>query len=328
MAVLPRRRRIRLPITLSVSLMTVNVVLMVCWIVLLARLNYWSFLTIGTVLFSLALVGLGVYLFVTLKEIQLNQRQANFVDSVTHELKSPIASIRLYLETMQIREVTEEQRQSFLATMARDLNRLEHLIEHLLEIGRLDAIVPDGPLLDIPLEPILRESAAAACKHYQRPLDCVRFDLEPCVVKGGQLALEMIFNNLIDNAIKYGGEQPLVEVEARAGRGKVVVRVADNGRGVPVDLRKKIFGLFFRGGDELKRTTKGTGLGLFIVHTLVKKLRGKISVHGRTDPPGAVFEVSLPGRAVGAVEPRRHSEPALETILDAASQGLRSSAAP
>lgn len=293
--------------------MTVNVVLMVCWIVLLARLNYWSFLTIGTVLFSLILVGLGVYLFVTLKEIQLNQRQANFVDSVTHELKSPIASVKLYLETLQLRPVTEEQRRSFLEYMSRDMDRLEHLIEHLLEIGRLDAIVPDGKLLDIPLEPILRESAAAACKLHRRPLECVRFNVAPCVVRGGQLALEMIFNNLIDNAIKYGGEQPEVDVHMAAGRGRVVVRVADNGRGVPPDIRKKIFGLFYRGGDELKRSTKGTGLGLFIVHTLVRKLRGKIAVHDRGKARGAIFEVTLPGKGLELPARVNVPSPALET---------------
>lgn len=287
--------------------MVVNLVLMICWIVLLARLNYWSFLTIGTFLFSLILVGLGVYLFVTLKEIQLNQRQANFVDAVTHELKSPIASVKLYLETMQMRPVSDEQRRSFLEYMSRDLDRLEHLINHLLEIGQLDAIVPEGKLLDFSLEPILRESAHAACKHYHRPIDCVHFDIEPCVVKGGQLALEMIFNNLLDNAIKYGGEQPEVNVEVRPQRGgKVSVRVADNGAGVPQEIRKKIFGLFYRGGDELKRKTKGTGLGLFIAHTLVRKLRGKIAVLDPGRPAGAIFEVILPGQLIATTAALPH----------------------
>ena len=100
---LRKRRSFRWPITLSVVLMTLNVALMVCWIVMLAHLNSYAALTIGTVVFALILVGLTFYLILTIKEIRLNRRQANFVDSVTHELKSPIASLQLYLETLQMR---------------------------------------------------------------------------------------------------------------------------------------------------------------------------------------------------------------------------------
>src|SRR5213593_2784233 len=110
---LHKRRTLHLPITLSVLLMVLNVVLMVCWIVLLANINAWSALTIGTVVFALILVVSGFYLFLTIKEVRLNQRQANFVDSVTHELKTPIASLRLYLDTLRMRHIDPRQQEEF-----------------------------------------------------------------------------------------------------------------------------------------------------------------------------------------------------------------------
>lgn len=295
---IPRSRsNLSFPITLSVTLIALNVVLMVGWIVLLAQLYWWSALTIGTVLFVLVLVGLVLYLILTIKEIRLNQRQANFVDSVTHELKSPIASLKLYLQTLQLRSVSDPQRESFYRFMDEDLGRLDRLINQLLEVGRLDAVVTETAQGDVLMEPLLVECAKAACMQHNQPAARVRFQIAPTVVIGGQLALEMIFRNLIDNAIKYAGDDPQVEVQVELkGPNRVVTRVIDNGAGVPDEVKKKIFGLFYRGGTELTRKKKGTGLGLYIVQTLVRKMKGKVSVHGRGKLPGSVFEVELPGR--------------------------------
>jgi signal transduction histidine kinase len=109
----------------------------------------------------------------------------------------------------------------------------------------------------------------------------------------------MVFVNLLDNAAKYGAKEPLVHVQASVHRGKrVVIRISDNGKGVNFDLRRKIFKRFYRGGSELERTTKGTGLGLYIVKSLINKMKGKIHTHGRGPLGGATFEVDLPGRAL------------------------------
>jgi two-component system phosphate regulon sensor histidine kinase PhoR len=301
------RRGIRLPVTLSVLLITVNVILMICWIVLLARAGDLGMLTIGTLLFALVLAGLALYLYLTIREIQLNQRQANFVDSVTHELKSPLASLKLYLETLQLRPLESQRRASIYDSMLQDVERLEHLIDQLLEIGRLDAIATDLPPEDVPLLELLDRCAEAASSHQRVNRDVVVVRGASATVHGSRLALEMVFRNLIDNAIKYGGENPQVEVDVAAyGANQVLVKVSDNGPGVPPELRKRIFGLFFRGGNELKRTTKGTGVGLYIVHTLVHKMKGWVGVHDRRTGNGAVFEVLLPGRAAkeAAVVPR------------------------
>ncbi|MBX3448301.1 MAG: HAMP domain-containing histidine kinase [Planctomycetaceae bacterium] len=292
------RTSLHLPITLSVVLIVLNTTLMVSWIVLLAQSTLWGTLVVGIVVFAMILAGLSFYMILMIKEVRLNQRQANFVDSVTHELKSPIATLKLYLQTLEMRELSAERRGEFYRTMSRELERLDHLITQLLEVGRLDAIGEEEDAEDLPLEPILRSCAAAACAYHQVEFDeIVEFDLKPAWVRSRGLVLELIFRNLLDNAIKYGGEPPRVQVQVTSGdRGHVSIRVIDNGAGVPPELRKRIFGLFFRGGTELTRRRKGTGLGLYIAHTLVRKLKGRISVHDRTDGPGSVFEVDLPGR--------------------------------
>jgi signal transduction histidine kinase len=292
------RTRLRLPITLSVVLMALNVTLMICWIVLLARQTGWGALIIGVVVFTVILVGLSFYLFLIIKEVRLNQRQANFVDSVTHELKSPIASLKLYLETLEMRTVTEEKRSQFYHVMGEELDRLDHLITQLLEVGRLDAIGAQSVPEDIPLEAMLRKCGTAACAHHKRDeLVTVAYDLQPAVIHARPLVVETVFRNLMDNAIKYAGDPPRVEVQVRVtDRGRVVTRISDNGDGVPPELRKRIFTLFFRAGSELTRRQKGTGLGLYIVHTLVRQMKGRVSVHDRPDQPGSVFEVDLPLR--------------------------------
>ena len=293
-----KRRTLHWPITLSAALMVLNVTLMVCWIVLFAQLNSFGALTIGTIAFALVLVGLSFYLFLTIKEIQLNRRQANFVDSVTHELKTPLASIRLYLETLQLRELDEERRSEFYEVMQRQLVRLDTLISHLLEIGRLDAIGHDSEAEDIELEPLLRRCAQAACdRHKCQHEDVFEFDLQKATIHARPIVLEMIFGNLLDNAIKYGSRQPEVQVTVSTrSRGRIVTRIADNGEGVAPELKKKIFRIFFRGGEELTREQTGTGLGLYIVRTLVHTLKGRIRVQDRGDQPGSIFEVELPGR--------------------------------
>lgn len=298
---LPYRRRgstLHLPIWTSVVLLTINIALLVIWIVLWVLEERQGALAIGILAFAMSLAGIGFYLFLTIKEIRLNRRQANFVDSVTHELKTPIASLRLYLETLQMRKVGETQQAEFYAVMESELQRLDRLINQLLEVGRLDAVGQDTDPEEVELEPLLRRCAASACAHHKVEIDDVfTFDIEPATINSRRILLEMIFGNLLDNAVKYGDQQPKVSVEVSVNRGKVVTRVKDNGTGVAPEARGKIFKLFYRGGDELHRTQKGTGLGLYIVRTLVHLLKGRVSVRGRGAIPGSVFEIELPGKA-------------------------------
>ena len=183
--------------------------------------------------------------------------------------------------------------------METELGRLDQLINHLLEVARLDAIGQESEPEDIALEPLLRKCAELACVHHKRSIDEVfTFSFQPAVIKGRRPVLEMIFRNLLDNAVKYGADAPAVEVQVQVkSRGRVVTRISDNGQGVEPEIRKKIFRMFYRGGSELERTQKGTGLGLYIVRTLTHLLKGHVSVHNRVGGQGSIFEVDLPGRA-------------------------------
>ena len=295
-----KRRTLTLPITLSVVLITLNVGLMITWIVMLAQLYYYATLATGVVLFVLILIGLSLYLVLSIQSVRLHQQQVNFVDSVTHELKSPIAALQLYLETMQMRSVTDEQRKEFYGVMKTELQRLDHLISQLLEVGRLDALGQETVPEDIPMEELLRRAAELACAQHKCDFANVfTFDCEPAIVNARRMVLEIVFGNLLDNAIKYGGESPKVDVRLRVkDRSRVLIDVADNGLGISADARKRIFQMFYRGGNELERRKKGTGLGLYITRTLIHILKGKISVHDREGESGSVFTVELQGKAL------------------------------
>ena len=315
------RRSLRLPITLGIVMIVLLVVLTVGWVLLLAvglggttewgvKALYWTLLPVGTTFLVLVLVGVIIYLALSIKAINLNRRQSNFIDSVTHELKSPIASLKLYLQTLNRRQVSQEQRSDFYRSMLEDIERLDDLTNHLLDAARLETIPADGDLEDVELAALLGDCAETVCLRYRASPHCVHLDVEPCVVRARRVDLNMIFRNLIDNAVKYAGSEPHVEITVRLDEdGRAVTRVGDNGPGIPKKLRRKIFGRFVRLGLELERQKPGTGLGLHIVRTLVGRLRGRVRVHDPEQGMGTVFEVRLPaGRPVGGQAHAEHSE--------------------
>ena len=296
-----RRRSLGWPITLGVVTLLLLVAITVWWIVMTAAQERYGSLALGVTFLGLVIVGVVLYLLISIKEINLNKRQSNFIDSVTHELKSPIASLKLYLQTLRRRQVSEQQQADFYRFMLDDIERLDNLINHMLDVARVEQAPAkdDATIVDVDMAAVLRNCAATACQRHRVSPETVTLDLRPAVVRGRELDVDMIFRNLIDNAIKYGGaaDRPAqVEVEMWPdGRGRVIIRIADNGPGIPLKLRRKIFGRFVRLGSELEREKTGTGLGLFIVRTLVRRLKGKIYVQGRGGKPGTVFEVDLPG---------------------------------
>ena len=296
------------PITLGVVMIVLLVALTVGWIGVTAlqfqatnRGVYVAILAVGTIFLVLVLAGVVAYLLLSIKAINLNQRQSNFIDSVTHELKSPIASLKLYLQTLDRRKLSDEQRADFHRFMLEDLQRLDHTIDHMLDAARLDHRPQESEVEDVDLSEILRKCVRLVGQHYRFSDDAINLNLQAAIVTARPIDLEMVFRNLIDNAIKYSGDNPKVEIESRlVGQEKVVVLVKDSGPGIPLNFRRKIFGRFYRLGNELEREQTGTGLGLFIVRTLVRRMRGRVSVRGRLHQPGTVFEVELPGRAAPA----------------------------
>jgi signal transduction histidine kinase len=218
---------------------------------------------------------------------------------VTHELKSPIASLKLYLQTLSRRNVDERQQADFYRFMLDDVDRLDNLINHLLDAARLDQQPVESEVADVPLAEMLQSCAETVAARYHLSPDTIHLRLTPSIVRGRPIDLEMIFRNLIDNAVKYSGTTPAIEVESQLrGPATVVTKVIDNGRGIPPGLRRKIFGRFVRLGSELERSQTGTGLGLFIVRNLVSRLKGRVVVRDRDGQPGTVFEVQLPGRRI------------------------------
>jgi two-component system, OmpR family, phosphate regulon sensor histidine kinase PhoR len=303
------RRSLKLPITLGVVMIVLVVVLTVGW-VLITVVNatrpgnqagvYWALLSVGATISAFILVGVVIYLILSIKAVNLSQRQSNFIDSVTHELKSPIASLKLCLQTLNRRQLTPEEQQGFHKYMLEDIERLDTLINHLLDAARLDRSADPEEYEDVPLADILRRIADEVCLRYQVAPETVELALLPCYVRARPMDVEVIFRNLVDNAVKYGDDhEPRVQVTmSMESPGRVLVQVTDNGKGIPAKLRRKIFGRFVRLGSELEREKPGTGLGLYIVRTLVSRLEGKVRVHDLGQQTGTTFEVSLPGRAI------------------------------
>jgi signal transduction histidine kinase len=305
-----KRSSLTWPIILLAVLLALIVALLVIWIIAQARVEQWALLTVGTIFFTLILIGVVVYFIWTIKEFRLNRRQANFIDSVTHELKSPIASIKLCLQTLDLRKVDPEQQREFYRFMLDDIRRLDELIDHLLVVARIDHAERPELMEEVPLGMLLNSCCDEILRRYALRPDQLRLEVVPCIVKGRPRDLEIVFSNLLDNAVKYGGAEAQVLVQAQLqGDDRVVARISDNGRGVRFELRRKIFQRFFRGGTELERTTKGTGLGLYIVKSLVSKMKGRISVHGRGPLRGATFEVELPGHAIADAAAPSESPP-------------------
>ena len=258
---------------------------------------YWTLLSVGAVLFAIVLVGVVLYLALSVKAINLNRRQSNFMDSVSHELKSPIASLKLYLQTLSKRDVSHEQREQFIGLMLEDVQRLDELINHLLNAAKLDRPDLGDKAVSIDLMRLIERAASTVCNRYQISEDSISVSGPSGWVVAKQVDLEMIFRNLIDNAIKYGGAPPKAQVNSHwlhQKKTKLVIQIADNGPGIPIAQRRAVFRRFARLGLELERTKPGTGLGLYIVGTLVHRLKGQVRILNSPEGEGTMFEVSLP----------------------------------
>ena len=300
------RRSLGWPIILGVVLIAAIIALAVGWVLvsIAAALGsqhavfYWTILGVGVALLVVVLAGVIVYLALTVKAIALSQRQSNFIDSVTHELKSPLASLKLSLQTLTRRAVPAEQQADFHRIMLQDVERLDMLIDHLLDAAKTLQRRPQAGDDVADVEALLQGVAAAVIQRHGVVADVITVQAvkgTPLLVVGRSADVEIVLRNLLDNAVKYSLPDPRITVTlGRTNTGRVRIAVADNGPGIPIPLRPLIFKRFVRLGSELERSTPGTGLGLFLVKSLVRQMRGKVSTRGRQPPPGTVFEVELP----------------------------------
>lgn len=227
------------------------------------------------------------------KQVKANQQRRNFLLSITHELKSPIASVRLVLETLLKRELPKEKTDKLANSALAETERLHELVENLLLSAKLETayqphfedVNPVGMLEDI--------LAKLAGKHPEANIALEAADDFPAV-KLDRQGFASVVNNLLENAVKYAGEnQPHIEVKLATHNSHFVMEVADRGPGIPDEEKKRIFDKFYRIGSEETRTTKGTGLGLFIVQQIIKAHHGHIDVLDN-EPKGTVFRIDMP----------------------------------
>jgi two-component system phosphate regulon sensor histidine kinase PhoR len=299
------RKSFKWPIFLAVIMIVLIVGLTVAWIILNvfgAVTNerpglYWTLLAVGSVMFALVLTGVIVYLVWSIQQIDLNRRQSNFLDAVTHELKSPIASLKLYLQTLNRRSLPDEQRTQFYASMMEDVERLDRTISQLLEVAKLqqDRSFQDKPEW-IRVDEIVDKISQKLCDEHAYNPDDLQLDVPACELNALRSDVEILVRNLLDNAIKYAGSPPEVSVIGMISSDEKELRLVfqDNGNGIPRHLRRAIFKRFYRVGDELERSKPGTGLGLFLVRAFVKRMGGSIHVDDSTKQRGSKFVVQIP----------------------------------
>ena len=304
-----RRRRIRssisVPITLGAITVLLSIALLIGWSVLLGQKitrsvdiagDVWL-LVLGAISFVLIIVVLVLFVVSLARGIIEVRKQDTFIDSVTHELKSPLASLQLCLETLGREGLEDDARERLRAMMLDDVDRLSAFIDDVLEANRLSysrggmVSLSDVSLLE------LTESCAEAVRlrHKLLPQE-LSVDVDPdLIVTTDRAALEIVVKNLIDNAAKYSARPARVEVTGRTDiDGRVLLEVSDNGIGIEKKNLKRVFQRFYRVEDQEVRRRRGTDLGLFVVWALVKQLGGKVQAISEGRGQGTTMRVELP----------------------------------
>jgi signal transduction histidine kinase len=290
-----RRGVIAFFVTFCVCLVALAVALNVGWVVL--TLREIVPLLLGSLVFAAIITGLILNTTFLVREIRRNEQHDAFVDSVTHELKTPVTSIRLHLETLKARgpAVDDAKRLEFYDVMLHDSDRLLHLIEQVLSAGRKGRVPLQQVRID--LRALADECVTLTKTQRHLPGDALRMvsASDAIEVMGDPDHLRGAILNLLDNAVKYSRENIRVEVEVGKGdNDRAVMRVKDQGIGIPPNETKRIFGRFYRTPWALTQRVKGTGLGLFIVAQTAKRHGGRAFAHSEGVGRGATFTLELP----------------------------------
>ena len=286
----------------------------VCLVALAAALNVgWIVLTweqiapllVGVFVFAAIITGLILNTTFLVREVRRNEQHDAFVNAATHELKTPVTSIRLHLETLRQRSASldESKRQEFYGVMLDDTDRLLRTIEQVLRTGQAGRTPLHRTRFD--LRELVAEQVALAVAQRHLSSDAVRLvpsdAPDPIEVFGDRIEIASAVMNLIDNGIKYSGERVDVEVAVvRQGR-RAVVRVTDQGPGLPPDELRRVFRRFYRVPGPVTQRVKGTGLGLFIVQTAARRHGGRAWATSPGPGRGATFHFELPLARPGVV---------------------------
>jgi two-component system, OmpR family, sensor histidine kinase SenX3 len=288
-----RRKSIAAFIALGAGLIAVSIILYVGWVLLAWRTGLLLFL--GIILLGVIIAGVVLNTIFLVREIRRNEQHDAFINAVTHELKTPIASIRLYLETLQTRAVDEPKRQEFYRVMLEDSDRLLATIEQVLRTGRIGSSRPDN-FTRIDVHPLVEECVKRARSAPRMTRAVVEYHPgPPASVMGDRDDVRAAISNLIDNAVKYSGNKINVVVETATVDDKFVsVRVHDQGPGIQKSELERIFKRFYRSPGQLAAQVKGTGLGLFIVRSVAKRHGGRAWAESEGPGRGSTFILQLP----------------------------------
>ena len=283
-------------IALGALIVALAVALNVGWVVINWRAGIR--LALGVLLFGLIITGVVLNTVFLVREIRRNEQHNAFINAVTHELKTPVASIRLYLETMQSRQLDEAKRSEFQKIMIDDCDRLLHTIDQVLRAGQSGSSVHRIRGATVNLADTVQECLSIARTRHRLPHDALRYTDSagsPANVVGDADELRTAITNLIDNAIKYSGSTVEVAVElARGTEGDLLVRVIDRGIGIPGTELRRIFKRFYRIQGTVAGRVKGMGLGLFIVNSVAKRHGGRVFAESSGHGHGSTFTLQLP----------------------------------
>jgi signal transduction histidine kinase len=297
MAVSGRRKSIAFFTTLGACLVALAIALNVGWILLNAR--EVALLVFGIIFFLLIITGLVLNTTFLIREIRRNEQHDAFINAVTHELKTPLASIRLYLETLKKRDIDERKRQEFYDVMLADSDRLLQTVEQVLRAGQSGHRRRKMNLRKLDVGKLVLECVDLTRVRHNLSPESVSFaesaNGERPQVKADADELRAAISNLLDNAVKYSTRDIQVSVEVAALDDKrVAVRIADRGVGIPSAQLKRIFKRFYRVPGRVMARVKGTGLGLFIVRSVIEKHGGRVFAESEGPGRGSRFTIQLP----------------------------------
>jgi signal transduction histidine kinase len=292
-----RRKSIYFFITLGSCLVVLAIALNVGWILLNWR--EVALLVFGIIFFALIITGLVLNTTFLIREIRRNEQHDAFINAVTHELKTPITSIRLYLETLKTRDVTEAQRDEFYEIILADTNRLLYTVEQVLRAGRTGHKRRPLNRSVIDLREMVQECLELTRVQHKLDAGALSYteslDGEGARVIGDADELNAAVSNLLDNAIRYSDREVKISVEvATLGEKRVAVRIRDRGIGIPKSQLKRIFNRFYRVQGSFMARVKGTGLGLYIVRSIVDKHGGRVFAESEGPGHGSTFTIQLP----------------------------------
>ncbi len=290
-----RRKSVFFFVALGIAITALAVALNVGWILLNWRTTV--LLVLGVLFFSVIITGVVLNTIFLVREIRRNEQHDAFINAVTHELKTPVASIRLYLETLQTRPVEDAKRQEIYGVMLADCDRLLHTIEQVLRVGRAGR---QRRRTRVDLEALAAECVAMAERRHHLSPGAMEFVRQAAAgarleVVGDPDELSAAISNLLDNAVKYSGPRLRIVVELAAlGRGQVAVRVKDHGIGIPASELKRIFKRFYRIQNSVAARIKGTGLGLYLVRSVAERHGGRAFAESEGTGKGSTFTLQLP----------------------------------